>query len=231
MERLPDELLQEFLKGKHIMRHKPRIWNGILSDMFIESTFITYGHKSGGLTGVTLKPASVARWALGLHICSQLYSDLLAMKVEQDSKINKHEEENPGRIANDKSDSEKIQQAHQIYIDPLAIGTHPSGLLNIVTGLHTSNKVNVDEALEIGKKQMVEFETGWPKSFHKVLLKKVITMAASKKNITVNEKPLYDIDFICTCAICLQKTGKLISKMSCHMNYPLFQHLYLKKMV
>ena len=85
MEHLPDDLLQEFLKGKHVMRHNRGIWNAIWSDMFIESTFMRYGHQAGGLTGLTLKPSAVIRWALSLHTCSQLRGDLLAMKDKQDN--------------------------------------------------------------------------------------------------------------------------------------------------
>jgi len=29
MERLPDYILQKFMKGQHVMRHKAGIWNGI----------------------------------------------------------------------------------------------------------------------------------------------------------------------------------------------------------
>ena len=61
----------EILNGKHVMHHNPGIWNAIWSDMFIESTFMRYGHESGGLTGLTLKPSAVTIWALSLHICLQ----------------------------------------------------------------------------------------------------------------------------------------------------------------
>ena len=76
MDRLPDNLLQKFLNGKHVMRHNPGIWNAIWSDMFIESTFMRYCHESGGLTGLTLNPSAVTQWALSLHICSQIRGDL-----------------------------------------------------------------------------------------------------------------------------------------------------------
>ena len=114
-----------------------------------------YGHESGGLTGLTLKPSVVAR-ALSLHICSKLRGDLVAMKEGQDNKIvTTHKEETQGRLASDSSDRQKIQNALQSYIDPLAADTHPPGLLNIVTGLHTTDKVNVDESVEIGRQQLV----------------------------------------------------------------------------
>ena len=61
------------------MRHKQGLWNGIWSDMYIETTFMRYGHESGGLIGITQKPGTVAKWALSLHIFSQLREDLKAM--------------------------------------------------------------------------------------------------------------------------------------------------------
>ena len=44
IENLPDNILHFFLKGKHVMRHINGFWNGIWSGMFIESTFMRYGH-------------------------------------------------------------------------------------------------------------------------------------------------------------------------------------------
>ena len=58
MEALPDDMLVEFMKGKHVMRHTPGLWNGIWSDMFIESTLMRYGHEAGGLVGLTLQPSA-----------------------------------------------------------------------------------------------------------------------------------------------------------------------------
>ena len=59
MERLPENVFKRFLNGEHVMRHNPGVWNGILSDMFIETTFMRYGKGPGGLVGVTLKPSTV----------------------------------------------------------------------------------------------------------------------------------------------------------------------------
>jgi len=61
MERLPKDILQHFLKGDHVMRHKPGVWNGIWSDMFIETTFMRYGHGPNGIIGITLKPSALKK--------------------------------------------------------------------------------------------------------------------------------------------------------------------------
>ena len=58
--------------------------------------------------------------------------------------------------------------------------THPSDLLNSVIGLHTADRVNVDEYIEIGKQQIAEFESGWAKSFNQTRPKKVTTMFSTK---------------------------------------------------
>ena len=44
IENLPGSILPYFKRGKHVMQHIDGLWNGIRSDMFIESTFMRYGH-------------------------------------------------------------------------------------------------------------------------------------------------------------------------------------------
>ena len=41
------------------MQHMNGNWNGIRSDMFIESTFMRYGHGRAGIIGITLKPETL----------------------------------------------------------------------------------------------------------------------------------------------------------------------------
>ena len=40
MEYLPEDILSGFLKGQHVMRHQAGLWNGMWSDMFIETTIM-----------------------------------------------------------------------------------------------------------------------------------------------------------------------------------------------
>ena len=48
----------------------------IWSNMFIETTFMRYGHGPTGITGITLKPETLKTWALGLHVCCCLEQDI-----------------------------------------------------------------------------------------------------------------------------------------------------------
>ena len=85
---------------------------------------------------------------------------------------------------------QKIKEVLQKYSDPLATGTHPHGLRNVVTGPHAT--VNEDEYINIGREQMAERESGWPTSFNKTLTKNVALMTSIKKSIKLDEKPVYD---------------------------------------
>ena len=48
----------------------------------IETTFMRYGHACGGIVGITLKPETLKVWALSLHACSWVESDLDDMTDE-----------------------------------------------------------------------------------------------------------------------------------------------------
>ena len=61
MENLSGDILEGFLKGNHVLCYNPGLWNGIWSDIFIETTFMRYGHEAGGIVGITLQPAIVTR--------------------------------------------------------------------------------------------------------------------------------------------------------------------------
>ena len=104
IENLPGSILPYFKKGKHEMRHIDGLWNGIWSDMFIESTFMRYGHGQAGIVRITLKPETLKTWALSRHVYSQLMQDLAELRDESNkNKVqNYHKEEASARIENDK---------------------------------------------------------------------------------------------------------------------------------
>ena len=161
MESLPYNVLNLFLKGEHVMRHIPGLWNGIWSDMFIESTFMRYGHGPGGIIGITLKPETLKKWALSLHLCNSLeasLSDMIDGKNENSQTT--HSEEGTSRIKSDSKDRDGLRTKIQMVIDPLDPEQHPENIVNIVTGRVGPKSVNVHKSIEIGIQQMQEFEKG-----------------------------------------------------------------------
>ena len=55
MEAMAEIVRQHFVKGEHIMHHNAGLFNGIWSDMAIETTFMRYGHGQSGIIGITLR--------------------------------------------------------------------------------------------------------------------------------------------------------------------------------
>ena len=45
---------------------------------------------------------------------------------------------------------------------------HPHEVINIAIKKIAQDNVNVDKAVELGSKQMKQFENSWPKNFHTV---------------------------------------------------------------
>ena len=110
MEKMLMDLLKHFMKGDHVMRHQPGLWNAIWSDMMIETTAMRYGHGSGGVIGITLNPKALQRWALAHPISSHPENDLLDMKENhQSEKVTVHKEEGKARIKSDAEDRMKIR--------------------------------------------------------------------------------------------------------------------------
>ena len=76
MHKLHEEVQERFLKGKHVQCHRQGLLYGIWTDMFMETTFMCYGHGPGGLIGIMLNEKAVNRWAMSQHICSRLMKDV-----------------------------------------------------------------------------------------------------------------------------------------------------------
>ena len=168
-----------------------------------------YGHAPGGIIGITLKPESLKVWALSLHTCSRLEEDLDEMIEKDCETVEKHKEEGKTRIANDKGDREAIRAKLEKCIDPLIPEKHPDDvILNIVTGEHGTPAVNVHDALRIGFDQMNDLSRRLPGGFHETIHKKVITMVATKKHVSVGDAKVYDTNVIYSRVIELQASGR-----------------------
>lgn len=211
MESLGNEEIVMFMKGQHVMHHVPGLWNGIWSDMFIETTFMRYGHGPGGIIGITLKPETLKTWALGLHICCRLEQDITDLTENNQVKCQEtHKEETKARIKSDGADRENIRKKLALCIDPLNPASHPSNIVNIVSGQVADNTVNVHDALSIGTTSMKEFEKSWPEGFQNAISKKVKTISGSQKHVKVGKEKVYDCTIIYSRVIGIQASTRNI---------------------
>ena len=69
-----------------------------------------------------------------------------------------------------------------------------SDLYNIVNGLVAQTKVNVQDALHIGRSQSEKFAALLPCAFHSKIERKVKTMQEMKMVVIVNGKAIFDIE-------------------------------------
>ena len=195
------------MKGNHVMRHQRGIWNGLWSDLYIETTFMRYGHSPGGIVGITLQPSTLKRWALSLHICVQLKKNIISLSDHDvHHTITTDKEESATRIMTDSVDREKIRKKLATCIDPLDPSSHPPGnIVNIVTGMISPASVNVDDSVQLGERLMTSYREGWPQSFHKPLTKPIIMMSVSRKKVSVGDVTVFDTSLILSRVLCLQK--------------------------
>ena len=71
-------------------------------------------------------------------------------------------------------------------------------LLNVVTGCHATDNVNVDISIKIGREQMAAFESGWPTRFNITLTKNVTLITSTKKSIKQGGKAVHDTELMYT---------------------------------
>ncbi|KAG1656584.1 hypothetical protein GQR58_023837 [Nymphon striatum] len=203
--------LQQVLDdGHHTMHHSTGLFNGIWSEIAIETTFMRYGHSKSGIVGITLKPETLKTWAYSLHTCHGILDYLDEMRETYRSPCKTtHKEETAARIQGDEQDRKNLDEKLKLCIDPLDVDQPSDGLVNIVTGqIVTHSAVNVDMSLKLGKTQMELFERSWPNGFHDTICKKVTTMAFSRRHIKLGNAKVFDTETIYARAMVVQSSAR-----------------------
>ena len=96
--------------------------------------------------------------------------------------MTKHKEESTARIKNDQVDRTKLKNFLITCIHPLQGESHTlTSLCSIYTGQIAEKTVNVNKAVEIGKKQMKSFQRSLPEGFWSKMKREVVTMKTSKQ--------------------------------------------------
>ena len=85
MSRLPPTILDQFMKGEHVLRHREGIWNGIWSDMMIETSYMKFDKGPNGIIGKTTKPRTLQIWAKSQHSCSEVLQSLDSIREKDET--------------------------------------------------------------------------------------------------------------------------------------------------
>lgn len=204
MEHLPQRAKEDLLAGAHVCRHSDG-GTSVPADQFGEQTYIKRGKGAGGMKGISTSAEQVAVWVNSFSVCAHLdiamehmYSDAgdeekTHGKADGEEK-KKHKEEGEGRRRLDEADRRKIAAELEKYTHPL--NEQHSGVYNICNGQVAPDTVNVQDALAIGSEQSRQFSDSLSSNFHTTIKKKVKTMVALKKAVTVKGKAIYDIEML-----------------------------------
>ena len=158
MTSLPTEI--QFLQGQHTVRHVYGSSNSTWSDMFIESTFMWYGHSQGGLTGITLNDNAKA---MDSQLAFLQPARPRPMRDDLFEHPTHHKEGSKARIKADVSDRRKLRERLDQCIDPLDPADHSPTQFNIVSAKLAAESANVQNALQIGKDCMQVYENKLPR--------------------------------------------------------------------
>ena len=96
----------------------------------------------------------------------------------------------------------------ELCIDPLNPSSHPSNIVNIVSGKVADDAVNAQDAVSIGTEAMKEHERQWPDGFRNTISKKGKTIADGKKFVSVGTEKVYDTTVIYSRVIGIQASSR-----------------------
>ena len=127
MSKLPPTLLDQFLRGDHVLRYQHGIWNGIWSDMMIETSYMKFGKCPSGIIGKTTKPKTIQIWAKSQLSCSEVLQALDSITNKAENTMSTHKEEREGRIMADlyRVDKIKLKNLLETCRHPLDCDNHP----------------------------------------------------------------------------------------------------------
>ena len=211
MSRLPPTILEQVLNGQHVLRHREGIWNGIWSDMMIETSYKKCRKGSNGIIGKTTKPRTLQIWVKSQHSCSEVLESLDSIREIHEIRMTTHKEERDGRMKADLIDKVKLQNVLETWLHPLNCSNHPeSTLCNIYTGQLSGIKVNVNKSVAIGTKQMVSYQGSLPDGFRSTIKKEVVTMKETGKSGTKNKTvEVYNTEIIFSKVMYLLSAGHI----------------------
>ena len=134
-----------------IRRNPSLFWSATWTDMTIEQCMMRSGTITVGLINITNNDAARAKWLLSVHILAQYTESLQCLTGTVTGTWSKqHREMEISRTKKDKNDVIKFLKFLTCH-NPFNVDKKDV-LLNIATGIIANREINIDEAVQIGKK-------------------------------------------------------------------------------
>ena len=172
-------------KGLFTVRRNDKLfWSGTWSDMTIEQSLMRAGKTQGGLINITHKEAAKTKWLLSAHVVAQFTDALRCLtNTFTGTWSEQHRDVHPGNIKKDLKDLKTFTnflESHNPFVSK-----DGNQLINIATGIIADERVNVDEAVAIGRRIQ---DTLDDKKYGEISLKRshqATTFAAMRKPLKV----------------------------------------------
>ena len=100
------------MAGEHIMHHTDGFWNGIWSDLFIQSPLRARSFQDNRYNSERDNPRRVGSVTMG-----HMSNDVAGLDNNQDHVVMRHKEERPIRIYDDSRDRQSIRESIAWSID------------------------------------------------------------------------------------------------------------------
>ena len=139
---------REFVAGFHVVRRTNRLWAGLSTDLVIEQVLMRSLKTSGGLTrgrGRTERQRVI--WLLSLPASAEINRAVLELTGVHYSTSEQNKDMSKSRQARDMKDTQPLLVA-LAEKSPFAPHDH---LMNVMTGVHAEESVNVEKAKEVGQ--------------------------------------------------------------------------------
>jgi len=154
------------------------------------------------------QPETLKIWVLSLHVCGQLHAHCTYWFEGPNFIQTVHKEEAQARISADQADREGLQKKLELCINPLDPEQYSQTIMN---GMIGPSSVNVDETIDIGTRQMEEFESKLPDGFYDSVPMNAETMAMTKKPVKVADSKVYNTELIYSRVMGLQASSRDIN--------------------
>ena len=144
LSHLPDEVREAFKAGQFTVKRSAGKYNGIWSDMGVESTVIRDSKSRSGIIGLTGRGTSLLRWSLTRQLLGR-YAAAMQERSKHgasSAKNGTHEQQRPAMLLQDEQHSETMSK-HMVdnFMDPFRADDHPKGLISISSGLNATAEV------------------------------------------------------------------------------------------
>lgn len=195
MTELPADVHEAFKEGKFAIRRAAGTFNGVWSDMGIESTVIRDAKSSGGIVGLTRKESALLRWTITRQSLGEYASAIRSRSGTIHKDDMGHEQMRPAALNRDEQHVQRlICHVEDNMTHPFRTTDHPDEhLVNISSGVIASKDIQKSllSVHDLGKRQMEEYITeslctGGQRSMYQPIPKsKLKTFSISKKKTKI----------------------------------------------